>query len=138
MAWRSHIEHDQRRFPEVAWREESMDEIVRSIVSFIVPIIEACGMVVVTLGVVRAFIQYLVAYVGKSETKSPVLRLRLGQSMVLGLEFMVAADILKTALSPTWNDVLFLAALVGLRTVLNYLLEADLKTITIEAGKQNS
>ncbi len=114
-----------------------MDEIVKSIVSFVVPIIEACGMVVVTLGVARAFIQYIVAFVGRSETKDPVMRLRLGESMVFGLEFMVAADILKTAISPTWNDILFLAALVGLRTVLNYMLEADLRTITVEAKKQH-
>jgi len=114
-----------------------MDEIVKSIVSFIVPITEACGMVVVTLGVVQAFIQFIVAFVRRSNGKGAVMRLRLGQSMVFGLEFMVAADILKTAISPTWDDILFLAALVGLRTVLNYLLEADLRTITSEADIQS-
>jgi uncharacterized membrane protein len=57
------------------------------------------------------------------------LRVRLGRSMVMGLEFQVAADILKTALSPTWNDILLLAALIALRTVLNYLLEYELRTL---------
>ena len=41
----------------------------------------------------------------------------------------VAADILKTALSPAWNDVLLLAALIGMRTVLNYLLEIELRNL---------
>jgi len=49
--------------------------------------------------------------------------------MVIGLEFLVAADILKTALSPTWNDILLLAALIMLRTILNYLLEHELKVL---------
>jgi len=49
--------------------------------------------------------------------------------MVIGLEFLVAADILKTALSPTWNDILRLAALIALRTILNYLLEHELKVL---------
>jgi uncharacterized membrane protein len=58
----------------------------------------------------------------------------LGQSMVMGLEFQVAADILKTALAPSWNDILLLAALIGLRTVLNYLMERELRMI--EADEQ--
>ena len=57
------------------------------------------------------------------------LRIRLGQAMVMGIEFQVAADILKTGLAPTWNDILFLAALIALRTVLNYLLERELNTL---------
>ncbi|MCD6519654.1 MAG: DUF1622 domain-containing protein [Anaerolineae bacterium] len=57
------------------------------------------------------------------------LRIRLGQSMVMGLEFQVAADILKTGLSPKWEDILFLAALIGLRTILNYFLERELRAL---------
>ena len=40
-----------------------------------------------------------------------------------------SADILKTALAPTWNDILLLAALIALRTVLSYLLEAELEKL---------
>jgi uncharacterized membrane protein len=47
--------------------------------------------------------------------------------MVLGLEFLVAADILKTALASTWNDIALLAALIALRTVLSYVLERELR-----------
>jgi uncharacterized membrane protein len=57
------------------------------------------------------------------------MRVRLGQAMVMGLEFQVAADILKTALAPTWNDILQLAALIALRTVLNFLLERELEAL---------
>jgi len=53
------------------------------------------------------------------------LRAQFGQSLVMGLEFQVAADILKTAISPTWNGILLLAATILLRTVLNYLLELE-------------
>ena len=47
----------------------------------------------------------------------------------MGLEFQVAADILKTGLSPKWEDILFLAALIGLRTILNYFLERELRAL---------
>jgi len=49
--------------------------------------------------------------------------------MVMGLGFQVAADILKTALAPTWNDILLVAALIALRTVPSYLLEAELEKV---------
>ena len=50
----------------------------------------------------------------------------------MGLEFQVAADVLKTALAPTWNDVGLLAALIGLRTLLNYLLEREVRLLKAE------
>ena len=45
---------------------------------------------------------------------------------MLALEFQVAADILKTGLSPTWQDILLLSAIIALRTVLNILMEREL------------
>ena len=44
-------------------------------------------------------------------------------------EFQVVADILKTAWAPSWNDILQLAALIALRTVLNFLLERELEAL---------
>jgi len=48
--------------------------------------------------------------------------------LVLALEFLLAADILRTAISPTWNDLGQLAAIAGIRTFLNYSLSHDLRT----------
>nr|MBA3922947.1 DUF1622 domain-containing protein [Nostocaceae cyanobacterium] len=49
-----------------------------------------------------------------------------------GLEFTVASDILRTAVAPTRQDILNLAAIVLLRTLLNYFLEQE-----IRQGEQN-
>ena len=49
--------------------------------------------------------------------------------MVMALEFQVAADILKTGISPTWQDILLLAAIIALRTILNYLLEREIELL---------
>jgi uncharacterized membrane protein len=64
------------------------------------------------------------------------MRIRLGQAMVMGLEFQVAADILRTATAPSWNDILLLAALIALRTVLNFFLERELKTLAINRSEE--
>ena len=47
--------------------------------------------------------------------------------LVLSLEFLLAADILRTAISPTWTDIGQLAAIAAIRTFLNYSLAHDLR-----------
>lgn len=54
-----------------------------------------------------------------------IIRLRLGRWLTLAIEFELAADILRTAVAPTWNDIGQLAAIVVLRTVLNYFLQRE-------------
>ncbi len=99
-------------------------------IGYVVPLVEACGALVVVMGVARAIWRYLKSYLQHDPLHVASLRLQLGQSMVMGLEFQVAADILRTALRPTVNDMVLLAALIGVRTVLNYLLERELMVLS--------
>ncbi|HEV2292490.1 MAG TPA: DUF1622 domain-containing protein [Tepidisphaeraceae bacterium] len=57
------------------------------------------------------------------------VRLRLGQWLVLALELLLAADILATAVAPTWDDLAKLAVIIVLRTTLNYFLEREIETV---------
>ena len=52
--------------------------------------------------------------------------------LLLALEFELAADVLQTAISPTWDDVGKLAAIAAIRTVLNYFLEQDIEKFARE------
>lgn len=110
-----------------------METVLRTAVGYLVPAVEACGALVIAIEVVRTIVQYLLTCVRRDCAVMRPLRLRLGQAMVMGLEFQVAADILRTALAPTWEDILRLAALIGLRIVLNFSLERDLEAL--DAGK---
>ena len=47
--------------------------------------------------------------------------------LVLSLDFLLAADILKSAISPTWTEIRQLAAIAFIRTFLNYSLGHDLR-----------
>ena len=53
-----------------------------------------------------------------------------GRWLVLGLEFALAADIVRTVISPSWNDIGQLAAITVIRTFLNYFLEKDLEGVS--------
>lgn len=48
-------------------------------------------------------------------------------SLILSLEFALAADIAETAVAPSWDELGQLAAIAGIRTVLNLFLERDLE-----------
>ena len=66
-------------------------------------------------------------FTGKPQTgRRKEVWLSFGVWLLLGLEFALAADIVRTAIAPTWTDIGQLAAIGLIRTFLNYFLEKDL------------
>lgn len=63
---------------------------------------------------------------GMAQEVKVEVRLSLGRWLALGLEFALAADILRTAVAPSWKDIGQLAAIAVLRTGLNYGLEREI------------
>jgi uncharacterized membrane protein len=55
------------------------------------------------------------------------LRQLLGYYLLLGLEFLIAADIIDTLMKPTPEDLLVLGAIIVIRTIISYSLNAELK-----------
>jgi uncharacterized membrane protein len=83
----------------------------------------------VEFAAVEATIKALVLFVRRNmppEAKNAV-RLSFARWLALGLEFELAADILRTAITPTWNDIEQLAAIAALRTALNYFLAKEIE-----------
>ncbi len=60
------------------------------------------------------------------EPKTEAIRLRLGRWLALALEFELGADILRTAIAPTWTEIGQLAAIATIRTLLNYFLQQEI------------
>ena len=54
------------------------------------------------------------------------MRLSLARFLVLGLEFQLAADVLRTAISPSFDEIGKLAAIAAIRTLLNYFLNREI------------
>jgi len=107
----------------------ALEEYLAVIIGYVVPLTEACGALIIVLGVVRAFVYHLRRLFSLDPKCVASTRLQLVESLVVGLEFQVAADVLKTAISPTWDSVLFLAAIVAVRAVLSILLEREQHTL---------
>jgi uncharacterized membrane protein len=92
-------------------------------------LIEAAAVLVVSFGSLEALVKLLVVMARPSAShgmRKAIWR-RFGVWLLLGLEFALAADIITSVISPTWQDIGELGAIAVIRTFLNYFLEHDLE-----------
>ncbi len=90
-------------------------------------VIDGAGVFAIILGLVVATVRFVIS---RHRVKDPYRTFRrdLGRGILLGLEFLVAADIIRTvAVTPTLNGVLVLALIVLIRTFLSMALEVELE-----------
>jgi uncharacterized membrane protein len=100
--------------------------------------IEAVGAAIVGFGALATVAIYLLSLFGIRKRSYSEIRLFLGRYLALGLEFQLGSDILSTAVAPTIAEVQILAAIVVIRTVLNYFLsrEIEREREEVEAAKR--
>lgn len=89
------------------------------------------GAIIVIWGVAEAILGFFIAK-SYADKKNPIaenesIRQRLGAHLLLGLEIFIAADIIGSIVSPTWQKVGMLAAIVAIRTVLSYFLRMEVR-----------
>lgn len=107
-----------------------MEETAKSIATYLSLSIEILGALVIGLALVQFLIGYIPAlFKQKQYVSNTWLRVRFGSSLTIALELLLAADILQTAVAPTWDDIGKLAAIATIRTGLNFFLEKELKEI---------
>jgi uncharacterized membrane protein len=99
---------------------------LRDMVDLMVRLIEACGAVVIMIGAIVAIVKFAVALSRRDINQFSAVRLSLARFLVLGLEFQLAADVLRTAISPSFQEIGKLAAIATIRTVLNYFLNREI------------
>ncbi|MFE0801305.1 DUF1622 domain-containing protein [Streptomyces sp. NPDC058812] len=104
------------------------ESALRDVIGFLVRLIESAGALIIFVGAVWAFCQFMSALVrGRGRvTDFNRIRLRLGRFLVLGLEFQLAGDVLRTAVAPSFAEIGQLAAIAAIRTALNYFLGREI------------
>nr|MDT0657749.1 DUF1622 domain-containing protein [Micromonospora sp. DSM 115978] len=103
------------------------EELLRRVSAVLVTVIEAAGATVISVGAIWAVTRFLVDGIRyrSAEVFTPI-RLSLGRFLTLGLEFQLAADILRTAAAPSFAQIGQLAAIATIRTALNYFLRREI------------
>ena len=104
-----------------------MEELLVTTVDYLRMMVEAIGAAIIGIGALSTAFRYALSLLGLRKYSNSDIRLHLGRYLALGLEFQLGADILSTAVSPTFEEVQLLAAIVVIRTVLNYFLSKELE-----------
>ncbi|RJF73584.1 DUF1622 domain-containing protein [Deinococcus cavernae] len=100
-------------------------------------IAEASAAFIITLAVVEALWRAARVFWQRDRAPDTVkesLRLQLGRWLAISLEFLLAADILLTAIAPTWDDIGKLGAIAFIRTALNYFLQREIEVHEKQRG----
>jgi uncharacterized membrane protein len=94
-------------------------------------IIHAMALLVVAFGTVQAFAECIRAMFDRKPTghRFHHAYVTYARWLVAALTFQLAADIVATAFSPTWEEVKHLAAISVIRTFVNYFLERDMAAV---------
>jgi uncharacterized membrane protein len=107
-----------------------MDARLESAIHWIARGIEIVGIGIMVVGAAAALLLFVKGLLGRTENERAVgdFRTNLGRSILLGLEFLVAADIINTvAIEPTLDSLAVLAGIVLIRTFLSFSLEVEIE-----------
>lgn len=104
-----------------------MEDFVKEIAGGVALAVECAAIVVIAFGAVEALVRIVaLPFHRGSVGLRKAIWVRFGVWLLLGLEFELAADIVRSVISPTWFEIGQLGAIAVIRTFLNYFLEQDL------------
>lgn len=103
--------------------------VSKQVIEYLARGVEFAAALIIAFAAVEATVKALVLFFKRDATaeQKTDVRLTLGRWLAVALEFELAADILNTAVTPSWNDIAKLGAIATLRTALNYFLEREIE-----------
>ena len=104
-----------------------MQQVLLTLAQIVVYFAEIIAAMVIIIGSIQAAYIYLRwVFTSGHFIELNQSRLKLGYSLSLGLGFLIGADVIKSAIAPSWQEIGMLASIIVLRIVLNYFLNRDL------------
>jgi uncharacterized membrane protein len=97
---------------------EQIETLFQTIVRLAIHLIELVGMLIIVISMARGFIDFL--------KKRDCTRIELAQGIMLGLEFKVGSEVLRSVIVTGWNELGTLAAIILLRSLLTLLLHWEI------------
>ena len=106
-----------------------MKDIAELITKYLSSIVEVLAAFVIGVALLKFLYRYILhIFTPNDGFTNESIRIQFGSALALSLELLLGADILATAIAPTWDDIGKLAAIAVLRTALNYFLERELQS----------
>jgi uncharacterized membrane protein len=101
----------------------------QDIITYISLFFSIFGAIIIVYGGLRAIISILKVEVLKKSSNYNTIRADFTSKIVIALEFFIAADLIRTVIQPTLDEVIILAVIVAIRTVVGYTLDKEAKDI---------
>jgi uncharacterized membrane protein len=98
--------------------------------------VELVGATIIALGIITAGALLLKALVARRTADFTSIRLVLARYLALALEFQLGADILSTAIAPSWEQIGKLGAIAVIRTALNFFLSKEMEEERKQSGNE--
>lgn len=111
----------------VSPEEVGAEQTISNLVLWLRLGVEALGAAVIGAGILVAAYVILNTFRSSSQYSYNQIRLTFARFLAVALEFQLAADILSTAVAPSWDQIGKLAAIAVIRTALNYFLTQEIR-----------
>lgn len=105
----------------------AIESTIINLVQWLKLIVETTGALIIGLGVILSAYEFIRALIPPQLESYNRIRLTLARYLALALEFQLGADILSTAVAPSWDQIGKLGAIAVIRTALNYFLTREMK-----------
>ena len=100
----------------------------RHVMEIVGAVVDAVGVSIVVIGAFVATFRYLVNLHRRAADAYETYRRSIGRSILVGLEFLVAGDIIRTVVvAPTLENVLVLGLIILIRTFLSFSLQLEIE-----------
>ena len=99
--------------------------------------VETVGAIIIALGILSAGWLLIKAVARRETADFTAIRLTLARYLALALEFQLGADILSTAIAPSWEQIGKLGAIAIIRTALNYFLSREMQQERQQASPES-
>jgi len=116
----------------------SIDDTVISWVQWLRLAVEITGAAAIGIGSLISLFRFVKALIFGKETDYNAIRLTLARYLALALEFQLGADILSTAIAPSWQEIGKLGAIAVIRTGLNFFLSKEMKEEKMAEEAENN
>jgi len=108
--------------------------MVGNILGHVTEVVELVGVAILLIGFAESLLMLVKARfsrdaAGTFEGRMAKVRMRLGTYLMLGLEFMIAGDIIMTITRPTRDEMILVAMLVAIRSAIGYFLGKELHQV---------
>lgn len=103
-------------------------DVVKESIELVALGIEVLAVIIIVGGTIHGLVRYPFHQMKKVGGAYDLLKEKIGKALLLGLEFLIAADIIRTvALDPTLQNVVELGLLVLIRTFLSWSIVVEIE-----------